>query len=223
MSASRKRLSMIVVNYAMVVAASFASVAVSSARTIELTDFDCDRMAVLSPEAPRSGWAMTEVAPGQFTSTLLDLRAERVFLVRYPLDRIPPGQRIVRAEWMVPVDLIAGAGEVKLHVRRIIGEWGVGVCHEFRMRRPKQIPWKQPGAQGVSTDRAAQPTAVVNVSEGGEITLNVTEDVELWNTGAAENQGWLVTIEDPAALIRLSSPLWGGQGRYKLRVTYEPE
>jgi hypothetical protein len=208
---------------AVLAAVSVFGVAPVAARTIELTDFDCDRMAVLSPEVPRSGWASSELGPGEFATTLLDLRATRSLLVRYPLTRIPPGQRIVRAEWIVPVDLIAGVNQAKLHVRRIIGPWGTGVCYDFRSQRPKQIPWKQPGAQGVSTDRAAQPTAVVNVSDAGEITINVTEDVELWNTGAAENQGWLVTVEDPAALIRLSSPLWAGQGKYKLRVTYEPE
>lgn len=194
------------------------------ARTIELSDFDCDRMAVISPQAARSGWAMTELGPGEFTSTLLDLRAERAFLIRYPLTRIPEGQRIARAEWIVPVELISTAGaDVKLHVRRLLGEWGPGVCYDFRTRRPQPVAWNQPGAKGVSTDRASQPSAVVPVTGSGELIINVTEDVELWYTGAAHNQGWIVTVEDPAALIRLSSPLWVGQGKYKLRITYEPE
>lgn len=197
--------------------------AVGQARTIELTDYDVDRIAVLSPEAPLSGWAASEVIAGQFSTSLLDLKADRVLLMRFPLDRIPAGQRIVRAEWIVPVDLLAGGGSPKLHVRRIIGPWGKGVCHDFRTRVPKPVPWKQPGAKGVATDRAARPTAVVNIVDPGEITINVTEDVELWNTGAAENQGWLVSVEDPTALVRLGSPLWTGLGRYKLRITYEPE
>jgi hypothetical protein len=202
---------------------TIAAAAPVSARTIELTDFDCDRIAVISPQMPLSGWAASEVAAGQFSSALLDLQGDRVFLIRFPLDRIPAGQRIVRAEWIVPIDLIAGAGTAKLHVRRVLGPWGVGACYDYRMRRPKPVPWKQPGAKGIAADRAAQPTAVVNVVDPGEYTINVTEDVELWNTGAAENQGWLVTCEDPAGLVRLASPLWTGQGRYKLRVTYEPE
>jgi hypothetical protein len=193
------------------------------ARTIELTDYDCDRIAVLSPQAPLSGWAATESVAGQFSTSLLDLKVDRVLLMRFPLDRIPAGQRIVRAEWIVPVDLLAGGGAPKLHVRRIIGPWGKGVCHDFRTRVPKPVPWKQPGAKGVATDRAARPTAIVNIVDPGEITINVTEDVELWNTGAAENQGWLVSVEDPSALVRMGSPLWTGQGRYKLRITYEPE
>lgn len=203
--------------------AFLALCATVSARTIELTDFDCDRIAVISPQMPLSGWAASEVAAGQFSSSLLDLQGDRVFLIRFPLDRIPAGQRIVRAEWIVPIDLIAGAATTKLHVRRVLGPWGVGACYDYRMRRPKPVPWKQPGAKGIAADRAAQPTAVVNVVDPGEYTINVTEDVELWNTGAAENQGWLVTCEDPAGLVRLASPLWTGQGRYKLRVTYEPE
>ena len=194
-----------------------------SARTIELSDFDCDRMGVISPQAPRSSWAMTELGPGEFTTTLLDLRAERAFLVRFPLTRIPEGQRIARAEWIVPVDLISSVAEVKLHVRRVLGEWGPGVCYDFRTQRPKPIKWNQPGAKGVSTDRASQPSAVVTVPGSGELTINVTEDVELWYSGVAENQGWIVTVEDPTALVRLGSPLWSGQGKYKLRITYEPE
>lgn len=209
----------------LVVAAAAVSLlaARGDARTIELTDYDVDRIAVLSPEAPLSGWAASEVAAGQFSTSLLDLKADRVLLVRFPLDRIPAGQRIVRAEWIVPVDLLAGGGTPKLHVRRIIGPWGKGVCYDFRMRAPKPVSWKQAGAKGVATDRSAQPTAVVNIVDPGPITINVTEDVELWNTGAAENNGWLVSVEDPAALVRLGSPLWTGQGRYKLRITYEPE
>jgi hypothetical protein len=196
-----------------------------SARTIELNDFDCDRMAVISPQAPRSGWAMTELGPGEFTTTLLDIRAERAFLVRYPLTRIPEGQRIARAEWIVPVGLISTSvgGDVKLHVRRIIGGWGAGVCHEYRMLRPTPTKWSQPGASAPAADRVSQPSAIVAVPGPGELTINVTEDVELWYTGAAKNQGWIVTVEDPAALVRLNSPLWAGQGQFKLRITYEPE
>jgi hypothetical protein len=180
-------------------------------------------MAVISPQAPRSSWAATEIGPGEFSSILLDLRAERAFLVRFPLDRIPAGQRIARAEWIVPVDLISSTGEVKLHVRRLLGDWGSGASYDFRTQRPKPVAWSQPGAKGVSTDRASQPSAVVKVPGPGELTINVTEDVELWYTGVAENQGWIVTVEDPAALVRLGSPLWTGQGKYKLRITYEPE
>lgn len=206
-----------------IVAVCCGSATTAAARTIELTDYDCDRMAVIGPQAPRSGWAMTEVAAGEFSTMYLDLRAERAFLVRYPLTRIPDGQRIARAEWIVPVGLISSASEPKLHVRRILGEWGAGVCYDYRTLRPKPLAWTQPGAAGVSTDRAAQPSAVAAVKGMGELAINVTEDVELWYTGVAANQGWIVTVEDPTALVRLNSPLWSGHGTFKLRITYEPQ
>lgn len=193
------------------------------ARTIELTDADSDQMAVIGPQAPRSGWLMNEMGAGEFTTTLLDLRAERSFLIRYPLDRVPPGQRITRAEWILPVGLVNPTGELRLYVRRIVGDWGAGVCHLYRMLRPKKVAWTVPGAAGVSTDRAAQPTAIVRISGPGEQTVNVTEDVELWYTGAAENHGWILTVEDPDVLIRFGSPLWDGKGTLKLRIIYEPE
>ncbi len=195
----------------------------ASARTIELTDFDCDRMAVIGPQSPRSSWAMNEIAAGEFTTMALDLRADRAFLVSYPLTRIPPGQRIARAEWIVPVGLISGTNEAKVFVRRILGTWGAGACYDLRLLRPKPLKWTQPGAAGVSTDRAAQPSAVVAVKGSGELVINVTEDVELWYTGVAANEGWLVTVEDPTALVRLHSPFWIGHGAFKLRITYEPQ
>jgi hypothetical protein len=193
------------------------------ARTIELTDYDCDRMAVLSPQAPLSGWAAAEIAAGEFSTVHVDMRVDRAMLIRYPLDRIPEGQRITRAEWVVPIALSIPAGPQRLLVRRIIGPWGVGVSHQFRMQRPKQVAWTAPGAASAGADRAAQPSAVARCDGPGEVTINVTEDVELWYTGAAENQGWLLSVEDPAALIRLNSPFYTGHGNYKLRITYEPE
>jgi len=203
--------------------AALGPTATANARTIELTDYDCDRMAVLSPQAPLSGWATSEVSPGEFSTVQLDLRIERAMLLRYPLDRIPTGQRITRAEWVVPIALSIPAGPQRMLVRRIIGPWGVGVSHQFRMQRPKQVPWTTPGAASAGADRAAQPSAIARCDGPGEVTINVTEDVELWYTGAAENQGWLLSVEDPAALIRLNSPFWTGHGNYKLRITYEPE
>ena len=194
-----------------------------SARTIELSDLDCERMAVIGPQAPRSGWVMYELGGGEFNTTHIDLRAERKFLIRYPLDRIPDGQRVTRAEWIVPVSLVSPVGEHRLYIRRLIGAWGVGVCHDYRQIRPTKLPWHAPGASGASTDRATQASAIVKVSSGGELNINVTEDIELWYTGAVANQGWIVTVEDATSLIRINSPLWTGQGQFKLRITYEPE
>lgn len=192
------------------------------ARTIEMTDADCDRMACIGLQAPRSSWMMTELGAGEYSTLFLDIKSERSFLIRYPLDRIPPGQRITRAEWILPISIVNPPADGRLYVRRIIGPWGVGVCHDFRMQRPKKLPWTVPGAGGASTDRATQASVIARVKPG-EVTINVTEDVELWYTGAAENQGWIVTVEDPALLVRVHSPLWAGTGLLKLRITYEPE
>lgn len=197
--------------------------AAASARTIELTDLDCEQMAAIGPQAPRSSWVAYESGVGEFSTIYFDLVAERSFLIRYPLDRIPAGQRITRAEWVLPVVLTSPAGERRLNVRRIVGAWGPGVCHQFRTQRPKPIPWALPGAAGISTDRANQPSAVVRISGAGEQVVNVTEDVELWYTGAVENHGWILSVDDPTGLIRLYSPCYSGRGMYKLRITYEPE
>jgi hypothetical protein len=64
---------------------------------------------------------------------------------------------------------------------------------------------------------------VVRISNTGDQVVNVTEDVELWYTGAAANHGWILTHEDTGSLIRLSSPVWATRGNWKLRITYEPE
>jgi hypothetical protein len=193
------------------------------ARTIVLTDEDCEQMAIIGSEAPRLSWVGYEGSPGEFTGIFVDLYPSRAFLIRYPLEKIPKGQRITSAEWVLPVTLISPASEQKLHIRRVIGEWGAGVCHQYRMIRPKKAEWAVPGAKGASKDRAAKPSAVVRIGSAVEQVVNVTEDVELWYSGAAANHGWIVTQEDGASLVRLSSPVWATRGNWKLRITYEPE
>jgi len=193
-----------------------------SARTIVLTDDDCPRMAAIAAEAPRLGWAATEMSPGSFMTYYLDLIPTRGFLIYYPLDRIPKGQKVTNAEWEIPVSALS-AGEPRLYVRRIVGDWGVGVCHEYRSVRPTKVPWNVPGAKGASLDRALKPTAVVRMTAAGPCTINVTEDVQLWNSGAAANQGWILNVEDVDSLIRLNLPMYQGRGQWKLRITYEPE
>ena len=54
-----------------------------------------------------------------------------------------------------------------------------------------------------------------------EESVNVTGDVELWYSGAAENRGWMLTMEDDF-YIRLASPSYSNHGSWKLRITYEP-
>ena len=54
----------------------------------------------------------------------------------------------------------------------------------------------------------------------------VTEDIELWYTGAAANRGWILTMEEntgPVYLYAPYGPHHGGAQRWKLQITYEPK
>jgi len=189
------------------------------ARTVAITDEDCDRMAAITAEAPNLGWAGFETGGG-FAPIYIELQRQRAFLIRYPIDKlIPKGQRITQAEWVIPV--VYCNGEQKLYVHRILGEWGAGVCHKYRSVRPQKVEWITPGARGAS-DRAVKPSATPRVNEIGDLVVNVTQDVELWYSGASKNNGWIVTVDD-GGFLRLSSPVWTTRGNWKLRITYEPE
>ena len=205
----------------LIVAAWFASPL--TARTIVLTDVDAERVASLGPEGPRLSFLGYESATGVFSTAHVDLTPGRTFLMQYALDRIPPGQRITHAEWIVPFAAAIPA-EMKLHVHRVTADWGKGVCHDFRMTRPQKVPWAQPGCRGPGLDRVVKPTAISAAGKPTEVTFNVTEDVELWYTQTAPNHGWTLTTEDrPGTNIRLYSPWWTGRSGFKLRITYEPE
>jgi hypothetical protein len=194
-----------------------------SARTIVVTDEDCERMAMISPEFPRQSWVLASVGPGVTTTqSTLPLYKDRAFLICLPIDKIPKGQRITKAELVVPVYQLEG--NQRVNIRRIVKDWGVGVCNDFRAQRPKKEEWSKPGARDTTAD--ARPTALLKIHEGGEQSVNVTEDVELWYTGAASNHGWLLFAEFDQPAVHLYSPLSGypvGRGKWKLRITYEPE
>jgi hypothetical protein len=189
---------------------------------IVLTDEECRRVAAIAAEAPRLSWASGEYNAGSFQTRYIDVTPNRSFLICYPLDRIPKGQRITNAEWEIPV-LLTSAGEQHFHVRRIVGDWGPGVCYTYRATRPEKIPWSVPGGLGSALDRALNSGGTMRANGPGHCTLNVTEDVQLWYSGAAANQGWILNGEVAGALVRLHSPLAAGQGQWKLRITYEPE
>jgi len=209
----------------LVVLTLLALAAPASARTIVLTDEDCERMAVLSADAPRLSWAAQEMQPGVWTTKYtLHLKSNKAFLLAFPIDRLPRDQRITNAELILPIAHVDG--EQRLTVRRVVGDWGPGVCWQHRTARPKPIEWTRPGAAAPSSDCAARATANVRIGARGETAVNVTEDVELWYTGAANNNGWVFRVEDQSAQIELLSPLStypNGRGSWKLRVTYEPE
>jgi len=198
----------------------FGAAAPGHAKTIMMTDEETDQLAAIAAEAPRLSWAGYESAPGVWNISLLDLYPNRGLLIRFPLDKIPRRQRITKAEFIVPIDYVYGNNEARLYVRRLLAEWGPGVCHLYRTTLPKPIEWKVPGAKGSGSDRVARGQVLKPVA--GEMTINVTEDVELWYSGVVRNHGWILSNDD-AAMIRMGPWAFGGRGRWKLRITYEPE
>jgi hypothetical protein len=193
------------------------------AKTLVLTDADCDEMASISADAPRLGWAGGLFATAEWSNHVIDITPKNSFLIRYPIDRIPAGHRITKAEWIVPFSQAHPPGGVRLQVRRLLVPWGAGVSFDTRMVRPEKHAWHTPGARGLGKDRAAKASATATARGAGELTFNVTEDVELWYTGVAKNHGWILTAEDEATFFRASSPFWGSPKGWKLRITYEPE
>ncbi|MBM4071796.1 MAG: hypothetical protein FJ271_23150 [Planctomycetes bacterium] len=214
---SRRRLSSAII----VVALAWLGLAPpGQAKTILITDEESDQMAAISGDAPRLSWAGMESVPGVWNIFYLELYPNRALLIRFPLDKIPKRQRVTKAEVIVPVDYVYPANEPRLYVRRLLAEWGPGVCHLYRMTSPKPVEWKVPGAKGSGSDRIAKPQVLKPVT--GETIINVTEDVELWYSGVVRNHGWMLSNED-SGLIRMGSWAFGGRGRWKLRITYEPE
>lgn len=205
------------------IAVVLALSASASARTIVLTDEDCELMAAISATAPRLSWAGSPVSETVYTNDKIDLNSRTSFLIRYPLERIPQGQVITKAEWIVPYVQSSSNEGVRLQVRRLLKDWGIGVSHDDRMARPDRLKWHTPGARGVGQDRAAKATAVGLPKGTGEYSFNVTEDVELWYTKAAPHYGWILTCDDQDVSVRMASPFGGAPKGWKLKITFEPE
>lgn len=204
----------------------FTCAAVASARTIELTDIDCKRIAGIDAEAPHQSWASSG-AGGSYNSMYIYLdargrRGNRSFLIQFPLDSVPEGMRITNAELTMPAQQVyPESRQPRVQLRRIIGPWGAGVNHVYRMQRPEKKKWTSPGASASGRDVARRPSAVVRCKESKNIDVNVTQDVELWVSGEVENHGWLITLDEDHSLVRFASPTWS-PGNWKLRVTFEP-
>jgi hypothetical protein len=193
-------------------------------RTITLTAEDCDEMAILSAKAPRLSWAPSLLNAGTYnTEPSVQLFPDMAILMRYPLDQIPRGQRITKAELTLTADYVGGSTHIG--VRRLVAEWGHGVCHQYRMTFPQKVEWTKPGGLGAATDRAAKDSAVFRIEKVGDYTVDVTEDVELWYTGATANRGWILAIDNGGAVYMASpyAPHNGGGQRWKLRITFEPQ
>ena len=196
------------------------------ARTITLTAEDADEMAAISPLAPRLSWVMGQPTPGVFNAQpTLYWSSPIALLMRFPVkDHIPKGQRVTKAELTIAPNYVAGIPEV--HVRRVLAEWGTGVCHQYRMTYPQKLEWAQPGARGNATDRANKDSAVYKFAKVGEQTVDLTEDIELWYTGGSPNRGWIFTVEPDGNLAYLPSPYGpqvNGGKQWKLQITFEPQ
>lgn len=193
------------------------------AKTIILTAQDADRVAAIADVAPRMSLCFFETWPGTMYMNQVGVSQGRSVLMRYNLASIPAGQRITHAEWVLPVTSFSGS-EPRFYAWRMIAEWGPGVCHLYRVTLPKKVEWVRPGARGHSSDRATRPSEIIRLTEAGERVINVTEDLELWYTKAAPNNGWMLTVEDPGVQVIFPSPVWAeGVNTWKLRITYEPE
>ena len=190
----------------------------ASARTITLKPDALDAFATLSESHPRNGWAAQEAEPALFLSNLPVGTPGTSFLLRYSFDQIPKGNRITHAEWIIPC---RPPSATTVNVWRVIADWGIGVCHQYRMAYPKRIEWSVPGARGKSVDRATKPTGTGKFGpDAPQLAINVTQDVELWHTGAAPNRGWLLTFDSACILL---SPTHAERKQWQLRITYEPE
>jgi hypothetical protein len=189
----------------------------AKARTITLKPDTLDAFATLSEANTINGWAVYNFDYSRFSSHVPGGSPTTSYLIRYSLDQIPKGMRITHAEWTIAHNVSSATTSVW----RVLADWGLGACYQYRMTHPQKVEWSIPGAKGKSIDRATNPTAVGKFVNGQILTVNVTSDVEMWYNGAAPNRGWLLTFD---AFALLHSPTHGGhRSKWQLTITYEPE
>jgi len=188
-----------------------------SARTITLKPEALDAFAVLSEANTINGWASYNYDYTRYTADTPGGGPATSYLLRYSLAQIPKGMRITHAEWTIAHNV----SSANVNVWRVLAEWGLGVCYQYRATYPQKLEWSVPGAKGKSTDRATNPTATGQFVNGQLLTVNVTQDVEMWYNGAAPNRGWLLTF-DGFALLH-SATHGGHRTKWQLTITYEPE
>lgn len=191
------------------------------ARTITLKPQAMEAFAALAERSPLNGWASyyyyNDGSIRDFTSDPPVGDQRTSFLLRYSLDQIPKGMRITHAEWVIAHNVSSST----VHVWRVLTDWGLGACHQYRMTYPKKVEWSVPGARGKSTDRATNQTAAGTFVNGQLLVVNVTQDIELWYNGGAPNRGWLITFDNFALLH--SATHGGHRNKWQLTITYEPE
>jgi hypothetical protein len=187
------------------------------ARTITLKPDTLDSFAALSEANTINGWAVYNYDYSRFGSHTPGASPTTSYLIRYSLDQIPKGMRITHAEWTIAHNVSSAT----VSVWRVLADWGLGACYQYRMTYPEKVEWSIAGAKGKSIDRATNPTAVGKFVNGQLLSVNVTSDIEMWYNGAAPNRGWLLTFD---AFALMHSPTHGGhRAKWQLTITYEPE
>lgn len=198
--------------------------ATAQGRTITLMAEDCNQLAYVTSQAPRVSWAGFHHLNGIWEVTpQVQLKPGMGLFVRYGLGKIPPDQRILKAELTLHAQYVAGAP--KIQVRRVLADWGLGVCHQYSKTFPQKVEWSQPGGRGAS-DRAPKDTALMTIKAVGDVAADVTEDIDLWYSGGAPNRGWIMTLENDAGVVYLPSPYSPHAPPIKqwlLQITYEPK
>src|SRR5690554_3401799 len=69
-----------------------------SARTLYFTEQDMVGTAVISSDAPELSWAAVPHGAGVYSVGKINLTRNSKLLIRFPVESIPDGYRIVRAE-----------------------------------------------------------------------------------------------------------------------------
>lgn len=194
-------------------------------RTIEGSAAWMDRVAILDERQPEESQAMLSRKEPPLEQTQITLNRQRCLLVRFDLSAIPAGQRVLHAELHVPVNAFDGPLP-RLHVWRMIAEWGEGVNHDDRFQTPEPLSWMIGGGRGPGVDRGLFPSASVHVTKTGTYAFNVTGDVALWVSGVARQQGWMLGVSEAEGHVRLVMPSIGTHDvndEWRLRITYEPK
>ncbi len=193
------------------------------ARTITLTGQDCDQVAFLNEAAPLESFAVQHLNKGVFgINHQVQLLHGMAILIRFPLQVIPKDQRILKAELTLHSQY--NVAKARIQVRKVLADWGPGVCHKYRRTVPMKLEWSQPGARGAGTDRANKDSGVFAMAAVGNHTIDLTEDVELWHTGAVANRGWILSPEPNSGGAYLASPFAPNHDspkQWKLQITFE--
>ena len=146
------------------------------------------------------------------------------FSLCFPLDKIPKGQTH-------PQCRANGAGLGRRRSGKADGaanprQLGAGVCHQYRMVRPKPVEWAKPESACRRLRLCHQTNCGGSDRREGHANVNVTKDVEMWYNGDATNHGWILTADEPGTSLNLMSPISdypAGRGVWKLTIEYVPE